>query len=294
MSNTLIIKNTSVPGRAPTAIDLEEAELALNTADKTLFSKDAAGNVIVVGASGSHQYSGGNVHAEATINAAGFLSATDKAKLNGIEAGAQVNTVSSVAGKTGEVALTKSDVGLANVDNTSDLNKPISTATQAALDAKADVVTTYTKTEVDNRILDVVGAAPAALDTLAEIAAQLQSDESAAAVLTNTLAAKADQAYVDTQLATKVDIVSGKGLSTEDYTTTEKTKLFGIEAGAQVNTVTSVAGKTGTVALVKVDVGLGNVDNTSDLNKPISTATQAALDLKANLTDLATINGGTY
>ncbi len=30
-------------------------------------------------------------------------------------------------------------------------------------------------------------------------------------------------------------------------------------------------------------VGLGNVDNTTDLLKPISTATQSALDLKANL-----------
>ena len=29
-------------------------------------------------------------------------------------------------------------------------------------------------------------------------------------------------------------------------------------------------------------VGLGNVDNTSDLNKPISTATQSALNLKQN------------
>lgn len=44
--------------------------------------------------------------------------------------------------------------------------------------------------------------------------------------------------------------------------------------------VTSVAGKTGAVTLVKGDVGLGNVDNTSDANKPISTATQAALDLR--------------
>lgn len=60
-------------------------------------------------------------------------------------------------------------------------------------------------------------------------------------------------------------------------------KLDGIAAGAQVNTVTSVAGKTGTVALVKADVGLGNVDNTSDVNKPISSATQTALNLKANL-----------
>ncbi len=30
-------------------------------------------------------------------------------------------------------------------------------------------------------------------------------------------------------------------------------------------------------------VGLGNVDNTSDANKPVSTATQTALNLKANL-----------
>lgn len=37
------------------------------------------------------------------------------------------------------------------------------------------------------------------------------------------------------------------------------------------------------LALVKGDVGLGNVDNTSDANKPVSTATQTALNLKANL-----------
>jgi hypothetical protein len=46
------------------------------------------------------------------------------------------------------------------------------------------------------------------------------------------------------------------------------------------NLVTSVAGKTGVVTLVKGDVGLGNVDNTSDANKPVSTATQTALNLK--------------
>lgn len=56
--------------------------------------------------------------------------------------------------------------------------------------------------------------------------------------------------------------------------------------------VTSVAGKTGAVSLVKGDVGLGNVDNTSDANKPVSTAQQAALDLKQNaLTD---VNFGTF
>ena len=61
-------------------------------------------------------------------------------KLSGIEEGAQVNKVESVAGKTGAVVLTKADVGLANADNTADLSKPISTATQAALDKKVDKV----------------------------------------------------------------------------------------------------------------------------------------------------------
>lgn len=46
--------------------------------------------------------------------------------------------VISVNGRTGEVILTKTDVGLSNVDNTSDKNKPISTAAQTALDKKAD------------------------------------------------------------------------------------------------------------------------------------------------------------
>lgn len=35
-------------------------------------------------------------------------------------------------------------------------------------------------------------------------------------------------------------------------------------------------------AITKTTIGLGNVDNTSDLNKPVSTAQQTALDLKAN------------
>jgi hypothetical protein len=46
--------------------------------------------------------------------------------------------VQSVAGKTGAVTLAKGDVGLGNVDNTSDANKPVSTATQTALDGKRD------------------------------------------------------------------------------------------------------------------------------------------------------------
>lgn len=52
--------------------------------------------------------------------------------------------------------------------------------------------------------------------------------------------------------------------------------------------VTSVAGKTGAVTLAKGDVGLGNVDNTADSAKPVSTAQQTALNGKANALGITT------
>lgn len=55
--------------------------------------------------------------------------------------------------------------------------------------------------------------------------------------------------------------------------------------------VQSVAGKTGAVALAKADVGLGNVDNTSDASKPVSTATQTALNAKQETSEKGAANG---
>lgn len=53
----------------------------------------------------------------------------------------------------------------------------------------------------------------------------------------------------------------------------------------QASGVTSINGKIGNVVLTKEDVGLSSVDNTSDLNKPISFLTLSALSFKANLSD---------
>lgn len=60
-----------------------------------------------------------------------------------------------------------------------------------------------------------------------------------------------------------------------------------LELKAPINSPTF----TGTVAgITKSMVGLSNVDNTSDANKPISTATQSALDLKANSADITELS----
>lgn len=67
----------------------------------------------------------------------------------------------------------------------------------------------------------------------------------------------------------KVDKIEGKGLSSEDYTTSEKNKLSNIENGAQVNKVTGVKGnsessyRTGNINITKANIGLSNVENKS-------------------------------
>ena len=104
---------------------------------------------------------------------------------------------------------------------------------------------------------------------------------------------KGDIPTATSDLTNDSDFVSDSNYVHTDnnFTSTLKDKLDGIEAGAEINAVDSVAGKTGAVTLDKTDVGLGNVDNTSDLNKPISTATQTALNNKLD-TSLKGANNG--
>lgn len=82
-----------------------------------------------------------------------------------------------------------------------------------------------------------------------------------------------------------------------------KAKLDGIEAGAQVNTVTSVAGRTGAVVVSKTDVGLGNVSNDaqlkiasnlSDLNNAVTARTNLGLGnaAVANILGAVSQSGG--
>ncbi len=67
------------------------------------------------------------------------------------------------------------------------------------------------------------------------------------------------------ELAKKVDAISGKSLSTNDYTTTEKTKLSGIATGAQVNVLNSV----------KVNGTALTIDSTKAVNVTVPTKVSA-------------------
>lgn len=74
-------------------------------------------------------------------------------------------------------------------------------------------------TDVENKIKSIIGSAPGVLDTLQELAAALNNDSNFATTITNLL-------------ANKVDKVSGKQLSTQDFTTELKTKLESLKINA--------------------------------------------------------------
>ena len=167
--------------------------------------------------------------------------------------------------------LDKSVVGLGNVDNTADADKPVSTAVQTALNGKEDVANKSNVTTLGTS--DVLFPTQNAVKT-----------------------------YVDAQIS---------NATIPDATTTVKgkLKLAGDLGGtADLPTVPALANKENTIAsgttsqywrgdktwqtLDKSVVGLGNVDNTSDADKPISTLVQTALNAKentANKSDVTTL-----
>ena len=104
---------------------------------------------------------------------------------------------------------------------------------------------------------------------------------------------------VDAALAGKVDTVSGKGLSTEDYTTAEKTKLSGIEANANKTTVSSSITQYGTnpvrssaiyTALAGKQDSLSNTQM-SAVNSGITSTSVAQIAALQNRFDLPLITG---
>lgn len=166
---------------------------------------------------------------------------------------APILPVTSLNGRTGSVVIVKSDVGLSNVDNTSDTAKPISTATAAALALKAPINNpTFTGT---------VGGVTKAMVGLGNVDNTADLDKPISSL---------------TQLA-----LNGKAASAHSHPVADVTGLQGaLDAKAPLASPAFTGTPTG---ITKTHVGLSNVDNTSDANKPLSTAEVNALALKAPL-----------
>ena len=154
--------------------------------------------------------------------------------------------------------VTKAQIGLGDVDNTSDMEKPISTLTQQALDKKLDIDSDVVKnshTHTNKEVIDKISVN--------------DNDE----LLYNGKRIGADATVVDDALSTtSTNAVENKAI-TSKINEVEKTIT---DHSANVDNPHNVT---------KEQIGLDKVDNTADVDKPISTLTQAALDTKVDKVD---------
>jgi hypothetical protein len=238
----------------------------------------------------------------------------------------------------------KTSLALNNVDNTSDANKPVSSATQTALDAKQATLVSGTNIKTVNGT-SVLGSGNIAISSAVawggvtgtlsnqtdlQTALDGKVDENTAITgatktkvtydakglvtagadaTTADIASSTDKRYVtDAQL---VVVGNTSGTNTGDNATNSQysglatSKQDTLVSGTNIKTINSTTllgsgnvaveptitattsadyyrGDKTFATLNKAAVGLGNVDNTSDANKPVSTATQTALDAKTN------------
>ena len=245
-------------------------------------------------------------------------------------------------------SVTKAQVGLGNVDNTSDVNKPISSATQTALNGKQPTGTYSTDIHANITALnavqgvnhgdqtDITGNAGTAtklqtsrtingvafdgtqnititaVDATSRVASSLLGAANGVATL------DANGIILTTQLPSYIDDVleynnlaafPGTGETGKIYVAKDTNKTYRWSGSVYVyitsGAVDAVNGYTGVVSLSKSDIGLSNVDNTSDANKPVSTAMQSALngkqasgtystDIHSNITALNDVLGSNH
>ena len=166
----------------------------------------------------------------------------------------------------------------ASISGFAPLASPALTGTPTAPTATAGTNSTQVATTAytDAAIAALIGDAGAALNTLGELADALNDDSSFGTSVATSLSFKAPL-----QSPTFTDTPAAPTAAVDTNTTQIATTAFVVGQGyAKLASPTF----TGTVSgISKSMVGLGSVDNTSDASKPVSTAGQTALDLKANL-----------
>jgi hypothetical protein len=154
MSNTIRIKRRNASGAAGAPSSLQQAELAFNEADSTLY--------VGVGTGGA----GGSATTIAAIGGSG--------------------TFATKAYVTSAVAAVDVSSQLSSYLTTAN-------AASTYLSQSAAASTYATQSYVATQISDVIGAAPTALNTLKELADALGSDASFSATVTTSLGTKADR-----------------------------------------------------------------------------------------------------
>jgi hypothetical protein len=223
------------------------AEITRNTAVQTLTNKTIGLGTGITSAAGYDNITGFFGQSDIPIYQGGI----DKGGRLNISSGGVITVANSGIGYASGIVTTSGGTRLVITVGGNALSGTLAEFNAALTDG--DFATeSYVNTAVSN----LVDTAPSTLNTLNELAAAINDDASFASTVTTALGNKLDSS------------------------TAASTYLTQTNASTTYAPISSPT-FTGTVGgITKSMVGLGNVDNTTDANKPVSTATQTALDAK--------------
>lgn len=209
---------------------------------------------------------------------------------NNLKKYANDNTLLALVAKIKELFATKSELS-GKADSSHAHTIANVTNLQSSLDSKVPTSRTINSKPLSANITlsaSDVGAAASSHThddryyTESEIDTKLASKANSSHNHDSAYDAKGSASAVKENLDTVSDTLDAHTTNTDiHFTAAERTKLSGIAAGAQVNTITGVKGssestyRTGNVNITKANIGLGNVDNTADANKSVKYATSA-------------------
>lgn len=106
-------------------------------------------------------------------------------------------TVPSWAKTPQKPSYSKAEIGLSNVDNTSDANKPVSTAQQSAINTALSSAKSYT----DIKISNLINGAPETMDTLKEVSDAISKHESIVEALNAAIGNKAENSVLESHIS---------------------------------------------------------------------------------------------
>ena len=253
----------------------DNAEAALSTRLDTLEADPTTATALAAVQADVNQNESDSDSAEAALSA----------RIDTLEA--DPTTATALAAVQSDVDQNEADADTA-IALKANIAGPTFTGVPAAPTASAGTNTTQLATTayVTAAVAALIDSAPGAINTLNELAAALGDDANFSTTITNSIAAvQADVDQNETDSDAAEAALSGR-LDTLEADPTTATAV-----AAEARCFCSQHLRCSNVWLVlltlvplgRTALGLGNVDNTTDAGKPVSTAGQTALDLKADL-----------